>query len=106
MGQTNQRRREKDTFHQQLTDEVKLNKGDFFGEFRLGSTLVLVFEAPEDAEFRFKHEERVKVGQGIVHIPPKEVTGEEESKEVLEEVKEVLDSESDDATASKGEDFN
>jgi len=83
--QTNQRRMEKNTFHQEIFKEVKFEKGDFFGEFRLGSTLVLVFEAPEGTKFGFKHEETVKVGQGIVHLPVQEDTKEDTGVKVLNE---------------------
>ena len=67
---TNTRKWEKETFHQKVWEEgegCKLVKGDYFGEFNLGSTIVLVFEAPEDFEFNFVSEgETVKVGNTVL----------------------------------------
>ncbi|EGG13005.1 uncharacterized protein MELLADRAFT_32463, partial [Melampsora larici-populina 98AG31] len=42
-----------------------LGKGDEMGGFSLGSTIVLVFEAPETFRFEIKKGDLVKVGQGI-----------------------------------------
>ena len=44
---------------------TEFRKGDYFGEFNLGSTIVLVFEAPEAFEFTIKPGDRVKMGQKI-----------------------------------------
>lgn len=74
---TNTRRWELDTFHQQVwEDGVEVKKGEYFGEFNLGSTIVLIFEAPENFKFDFKMGgEVVKMGRSI---------GEHES--VIEEI--------------------
>ncbi|KAG0151486.1 hypothetical protein CROQUDRAFT_712918 [Cronartium quercuum f. sp. fusiforme G11] len=45
-----------------------LNKGDEMGGFSLGSTIVLVFEAPERFRFEVKKGDLVKVGQGIGNV--------------------------------------
>jgi len=45
---------------------ITLQKGDCFGEFNLGSTIVIVFEAPKDFEFTLEQNTRVKVGQGML----------------------------------------
>ncbi|XP_069684838.1 phosphatidylserine decarboxylase proenzyme, mitochondrial isoform X2 [Periplaneta americana] len=69
---TNQRKwRNMKTRHQDalLTDlhgeKVEMRKGQPFGEFRLGSTIVLLFEAPLDYKFRLKPGQRIQVGEGI-----------------------------------------
>ena len=65
---TNTRKWEADTFHQKtLNPAVNINKGEYFGEFNLGSTIVLVFEAPENFKFNFVMEgDTVMVGRPIL----------------------------------------
>ena len=47
-------------------DGVDVKKGEYFGEFNLGSTIVLIFEAPEDFKFIIGGEgSKVRVGQAI-----------------------------------------
>ncbi|XP_051172954.1 phosphatidylserine decarboxylase proenzyme, mitochondrial [Leptopilina boulardi] len=47
-------------------DKLTMKKGDLFGEFRMGSTIVLLFEAPRDFhQFTIKDNQRILVGQGI-----------------------------------------
>ena len=47
-------------------DGVDVKKGEYFGEFNLGSTIVLIFEAPEDFKFNLRGEgSKVRVGQAI-----------------------------------------
>ncbi|XP_025829030.1 phosphatidylserine decarboxylase proenzyme, mitochondrial isoform X2 [Agrilus planipennis] len=48
-----------------LGTSINLNKGDLVGEFRMGSTIVLVFEAPDSFEFKLTPFQRVRVGEGI-----------------------------------------
>ena len=46
-----------------------MKKGEYFGEFNLGSTIVLIFEAPEDFKFSLGGEGSiVKVGEAITNI--------------------------------------
>ena len=67
---TNTRAWEADTFHQKTWDKgARVTKGEYFGEFNLGSSIVLVFEAPEDFKFNFPHEGAiVKVGSSVMVI--------------------------------------
>ena len=47
--------------------DVQVKKGDELGGFQLGSTIVLVFEAPKDFEFKVEHGQKVQVGQPLGH---------------------------------------
>lgn len=67
---TNQWKWESKTFHQKdFKDAVTVKKGDYFGEFNLGSTIVLIFEAPKDFKFDLSPDMPVKVGIPIQSIP-------------------------------------
>ncbi|XP_070845772.1 phosphatidylserine decarboxylase proenzyme, mitochondrial isoform X2 [Chaetodon trifascialis] len=44
---------------------VALQKGAAVGEFNLGSTIVLLFEAPKDFNFNLKPGQRIRVGEGL-----------------------------------------
>ena len=63
---------------------MEVKKGEYFGEFNLGSTIVLIFEAPENFKFDFKMGgEVVKMGRSI---------GEHES--VIEEIQALEETDS------------
>ncbi|KAL5970958.1 Phosphatidylserine decarboxylase proenzyme mitochondrial [Taenia solium] len=47
---------------------IKTIKGELFGEFNFGSTIVLIFEAPAGFQFFVKRAERVRVGQALGHV--------------------------------------
>jgi phosphatidylserine decarboxylase len=48
------------------SDHPSFKKGDEMGGFQLGSTVVLVFEAPLDGfEFKVEPGQKVKVGESI-----------------------------------------
>ncbi|XP_069023940.1 phosphatidylserine decarboxylase proenzyme, mitochondrial isoform X2 [Embiotoca jacksoni] len=44
---------------------VTLQKGEVVGEFNLGSTIVLLFEAPKDFSFNLQPGQRIRVGEGL-----------------------------------------
>lgn len=44
---------------------IRLNKGDPVGEFRMGSTIVLIFEAPANFEFNLSPGQTVRMGQAL-----------------------------------------
>lgn len=43
----------------------KLDKGDHMGVFNLGSSVVIIFEAPNDFEFDVKPGDRIKYGEPL-----------------------------------------
>merc|ERR1711976_1027647 len=49
---------------------VELEKGEMVGEFNMGSTIVMVFEAPKDFEFKMEHEQVVQMGENITNRCP------------------------------------
>lgn len=48
-----------------LGSNLSLEKGDPIGEFRMGSTIVLIFEAPPEFQFSLKLGQKLKMGEGI-----------------------------------------
>lgn len=66
--QTNTRRWKGDVGHKDHALNNSWQKGQEVGEFRLGSTIVLLFEAPKDFKFSVQSGDRVKVGEPIVDV--------------------------------------
>uniref|UniRef100_A0A224Z5Z8 Phosphatidylserine decarboxylase proenzyme, mitochondrial n=1 Tax=Rhipicephalus zambeziensis TaxID=60191 RepID=A0A224Z5Z8_9ACAR len=68
---TNRRKYKKHNFNDQCfqsnhnSEGIHVEKGDPFGEFNLGSTIVLIFEAPRDFSLELKEGQRIKYGELI-----------------------------------------
>ena len=67
---TNEKHWTSGEYHDLSLDESRIdfNKGQAFGEFNLGSTIVLVFERPENMEFAVKSGQRIKYGELLAKI--------------------------------------
>ncbi|CAH0730932.1 unnamed protein product, partial [Brenthis ino] len=50
---------------EELQTTVAYKKGELFGQFNMGSTIILLFEAPVDFKFDFNSGQRVLVGQAL-----------------------------------------
>lgn len=48
---------------------VAFRKGDLFGEFNLGSTIVLLYEAPEKMQFCQELQQQIKYGENLCSLP-------------------------------------
>lgn len=44
---------------------ILLKRGDNFGDFNFGSTIVLVFEAPDNLQFNYKSGDPIRLGQAL-----------------------------------------
>ncbi|XP_019696269.1 phosphatidylserine decarboxylase proenzyme, mitochondrial [Harpegnathos saltator] len=64
-------------------DNVRMAKGELFGEFRLGSTIVLLFEAPPDFQFCLQTGQPIKVGQALSVCPDREADDQRRTKQHL-----------------------
>lgn len=50
-------------------EKINFAKGEMTGRFEMGSTIVLVFEAPEDTQVDLQPGQKLKLGQEIVKTP-------------------------------------
>lgn len=67
---TNETKWNKNNFYDLHFDKQKqLSTGDAFGEFNLGSTIVLIFEAPKGSKFCLEPGQQVKLGEALVKYP-------------------------------------
>jgi len=48
---------------------IATRRGVELGAFRLGSTIVLVFEAPKEFEFTLQHNQKIRVGDAVGRLP-------------------------------------
>ena len=44
---------------------MPMRKGEMFGEFNLGSTIVLLFEAPRNFEFTIEPGQKIRIGESV-----------------------------------------
>lgn len=51
--------------HRDYTQDIYLRRGEEIGKFRLGSTVVLVFEAPSDFKWQVEPGEKVRMGNPL-----------------------------------------
>ena len=56
-------------FDKTFSSAVDAPKGSMFGEFNLGSTLVLIFEAPKGFQFKICEGQKIKYGEAIGTSP-------------------------------------
>ncbi|GFO09861.1 phosphatidylserine decarboxylase proenzyme, mitochondrial [Plakobranchus ocellatus] len=52
-------------YDKHFTEPITVHKGDMFGEFNLGSTIVLIFEAPPGFQFKVSEGDKIKFGRPL-----------------------------------------
>ncbi|XP_034935741.1 phosphatidylserine decarboxylase proenzyme, mitochondrial [Chelonus insularis] len=67
---TNKKKWPKDKLWEDTMFEyMKIKKGQLFGEFRMGSTIVLLFEAPENLKLCIAQGQSIRMGQALTERP-------------------------------------
>ncbi|XP_063709505.1 phosphatidylserine decarboxylase proenzyme, mitochondrial isoform X2 [Culicoides brevitarsis] len=51
-----------------LTKEIQLNKGELLGQFNMGSTVVMIFEAPKNFKFNLTTGQTIQLGEPIGNL--------------------------------------
>jgi len=51
-----------------LPSDTKLTKGELVGQFNMGSTIVMIFEAPKNFEFNLKTDQSIRLGEPIGNL--------------------------------------
>jgi len=64
-GQLTSKKLDKSFVREEQPQGVPVKRGELFGEFNLGSTIVLIFEAPANFEFGVKQNDKVFFGQAL-----------------------------------------
>lgn len=49
-----------------IEEKLRFKKGDAFGEFNLGSTIVLLFEAPKGSVVNVASRQKIKMGEALI----------------------------------------
>mmetsp|Transcript_65447 Transcript_65447/g.90471 ORF Transcript_65447/g.90471 Transcript_65447/m.90471 type:complete len:310 (-) Transcript_65447:221-1150(-) len=55
--------------YSEASEKINFAKGEMTGRFEMGSTIVLVWEAPEDTQVNLEPGQKLKLGQEIVKTP-------------------------------------
>ena len=74
---------------------ILLQRGDNFGDFNFGSTIVLVFEAPDNLVFNFKSGEPIRLGQALCSL--EQISSSPTQDESSEEIGSTDDDDEEDA---------
>lgn len=66
--------------HRDRHMNINWHKGEEIGEFRMGSTIVLLFEAPENFQFNVSPGQKIRVGESVCCMEPRENVRKKETK--------------------------